>query len=190
MGSKKRPFYRIIAADSRMPRDGRFIETLGFYNPVVTPAEVKVDEGSVFKWFERGAIPTTGVASLLRQLGYMQKWKLMKQGGTGEEVDARVAAIVAQQEKALVRRESKKKELMSEKAKAKKEEEAKKEEAQAAEQADVAPAEAAESKAAPSEVTDSDNAAGEAAESETEDAASDDAPETDASSDAPEETKD
>ena len=116
MGSRKRPFYRLIATDSRMPRDGRFIETVGFYNPVVTPAEVQVDEGSVFKWFERGAIPSTSVRSLLRQLGYMQKWELMKQGITGEDLDARVEAIKAQQEKASLRRESQKKGLMSEKA--------------------------------------------------------------------------
>ena len=50
MGSKRNPFYRIVVADSRSPRDGRFIETVGTYNPVVNPAEVKVDEEAVLKW--------------------------------------------------------------------------------------------------------------------------------------------
>ncbi len=50
MGSKKRPFYRLVAADSRKPRDGRFLETLGYYNPVSTPAEVRVDEENRFRW--------------------------------------------------------------------------------------------------------------------------------------------
>ena len=119
MGSKKRPFYRLIATDSRMPRDGRFLETLGFYDPIRQPAEVRVDEVLVFKWFERGAIPTTSARSLLRQLGYLQKWELMKQGVVGDELDARVEAIRTQQEKAASLRESRKKGLPSEKAKAK-----------------------------------------------------------------------
>ena len=93
MGSKKRPFYRLIAADSRKPRDGRFIETLGFYNPISQPAEVKVDEALVFKWFERGAIITTTAASLLRREGYLQKWELMKQGVTGDLLETRMESI-------------------------------------------------------------------------------------------------
>ena len=136
MGSKKRPFYRLIAADSRMPRDGRFIETLGYYDPIPTPAEVRVNEESVFKWFDRGAIPTTSARSILRQLGYLQKWKLMKQGVTGEELAARVEAIIIQQQKAAAKRESVKQGLMSDKAKAKRAEESKKAE-------EPAPAEAA-----------------------------------------------
>jgi small subunit ribosomal protein S16 len=124
MGSKKKPFYRLVAADSRMARDGRFIETLGYYNPVATPAQVHVDEASVFKWFERGAIPSTSVKSLLRQLGFMQKWELMKGGATAEHLETRVDAIKAQQEKASARRESKKRGTLSAKAKAKRSTEA------------------------------------------------------------------
>jgi small subunit ribosomal protein S16 len=93
MGSKKKPFYRIISTDSRNPRDGRFIETLGYYNPLTDPAQIKIDEESVFKWLERGAIPTTGAASLLRQVGVMQKWNFLKQGVKKEDLDAKLEAM-------------------------------------------------------------------------------------------------
>ncbi|MEE9269310.1 MAG: 30S ribosomal protein S16 [Candidatus Krumholzibacteria bacterium] len=119
MGSKKRPFYRIIAADSRMPRDGRFIETLGYYNPILNPAEIHIDEELVFKWFERGAVPTTSTASLLRQVGCLQKWKLMKQGITGDALQTRVEAIKAQRLAARDRREKKRQATLSAKATAK-----------------------------------------------------------------------
>lgn len=141
MGSKKRPFYRLIAADSRKPRDGRFIETLGYYDPVANPATLRVDEESVFKWFERGATPTTSAASLLRQLGYMQKWELMKQGIAGEELTNRMTAIMTQREKTSAQRESRKTGQPSAKARAK---------AKAASEAEVAEKteEAAEAKPA------------------------------------------
>jgi len=174
MGSKKRPFYRLIATDSRMPRDGRFIETLGFYNPIPTPAEVRVDEVLVFKWFERGAIPTTSARSILRHLGYMQKWELMKQGLSGDQLEARVEAIVAQQQKAAVQREANKKGLPSEKAKVKHAEEAKK-----AEEAGAKPAEAKEEAAPVAE--ESDAAAEETVESAPKETVAEEAP-------APEET--
>ena len=119
MGSKKRPFFRLVATDSHMARDGRFIETVGYYNPLSTPAQVHVDEGSIFKWFERGAIPSTSVKSLLRQLGCTQKWELMKRGVTGDQLETRVEAIKTQQERASARRESKKRDILSAKAKAK-----------------------------------------------------------------------
>jgi small subunit ribosomal protein S16 len=160
MGSKKRPFYRLIAADSRKPRDGRFIETLGYYDPIPTPAEVRVNEESVFKWLERGAIPTTSARSLLRQLGYIQKWQLMKQGVTGEELAARSEAIVAQQQKASAKRESAKQGIMSDKAAAKHAEESKKaEESAAAEPVEAKPAEDAAPSAEPAEAKPAEEAA-------------------------------
>ena len=58
MGAKKSPFYRIVVADSRSPRDGRFIETVGTYNPVVSPAEVKINEELALKWLQNGAKPS------------------------------------------------------------------------------------------------------------------------------------
>jgi len=67
MGSKKRPFYRIVAVDSATRRDGRALEYVGFYNPMVEPAEVKVDMDKVKKWMDRGAQASDTVASLLKK---------------------------------------------------------------------------------------------------------------------------
>lgn len=74
MGAKKRPFYRIVAADSRSPRDGRFIETVGTYNPVVEPAEIKIDEEVALKWLSQGAIATDTVRSLFSKTGILEKF--------------------------------------------------------------------------------------------------------------------
>ena len=69
MGAKKAPFYRIVVADSRYPRDGRFIEEIGFYNPVVNPAELKVDVDRAQAWIKTGAQPTETVRDLLKKAG-------------------------------------------------------------------------------------------------------------------------
>ncbi len=69
MGAKKHPFYRIVVADSRYPRDGRFIEEIGTYNPLATPVEVKVDADKVKEWISKGAQPTDTVKSLLKKNG-------------------------------------------------------------------------------------------------------------------------
>ncbi len=74
MGSKKRPFYRVVAADSRSPRDGRFIEEVGYYNPIVEPAEVKIDEEKALKWLKDGAIPTDTVRDIFSKHGIMKKF--------------------------------------------------------------------------------------------------------------------
>ena len=74
MGAKKRPFYRVVAADSRSPRDGKFIETVGTYNPITEPAEIKIDEELALKWLNNGAIPTDTVRNLFKQQGIMQKF--------------------------------------------------------------------------------------------------------------------
>ena len=71
MGAKKAPFYRIVVADSRYPRDGRFIEEIGYYNPLTNPAEVKVDAEKVQKWIYNGAQPTDTVKSLLKKNGVL-----------------------------------------------------------------------------------------------------------------------
>ena len=73
MGAKKKPFYRIVAADSRSPRDGRFIEVIGTYNPLVSPAETKVDEELAIKWLKNGATPTDTVRNLFSKAGVMNK---------------------------------------------------------------------------------------------------------------------
>ncbi len=74
MGAKQRPFYRIVAADSRSPRDGRFLETVGTYNPITNPAEVKIDEEKTMYWLKNGAIPTETVRNLLSKQGIMKKF--------------------------------------------------------------------------------------------------------------------
>ena len=69
MGAKKSPFYRIVVADSRYPRDGRFIEEIGYYNPLEEPAVVKVDVEKAQKWSANGAQPTDTVKDLLKRAG-------------------------------------------------------------------------------------------------------------------------
>ena len=67
MGAKKAPFYRVVVADSRYPRDGRCIEEIGYYNPLTTPAEVKIDAEKAKKWISNGAQPTETVKALLKK---------------------------------------------------------------------------------------------------------------------------
>ena len=74
MGSKKKPFYRIVAADSRSPRDGRFLETVGTYDPMTEPAEVSINEEAAMKWLRDGAIPTDTVRNLLKKQGILEKF--------------------------------------------------------------------------------------------------------------------
>lgn len=73
MGAKKNPFYRIVVADSRSPRDGRFIEELGFYNPLTEPKTIKIDDEKAKKWLGNGAKPTDVVERLFRQSGLYEK---------------------------------------------------------------------------------------------------------------------
>ena len=79
MGAKQRPFYRIVAADSRSPRDGRFIEVIGIYDPIKVPAEVKINEELALNWLNKGAIPTDTVKNLLSREGIMKKFHDYKQ---------------------------------------------------------------------------------------------------------------
>lgn len=72
MGAKRAPFYRIVVADSRCSRDGKFIEEIGYYNPVVEPAEVKVNEEKVNQWLSNGAQPTETVKRLLTNIGLVK----------------------------------------------------------------------------------------------------------------------
>ena len=69
IGAKKAPFYRVIVADSRSPRDGRFIEEIGYYNPLTNPAEIKIDAEKAKKWLGTGAQPTETVKALLTKSG-------------------------------------------------------------------------------------------------------------------------
>ena len=79
LGAKKAPFYRIVAADSRAPRDGRDIETIGTYNPVAKEREVKINEELALKWLGNGAQPTDTVRDLLSEAGIMKKFHEAKQ---------------------------------------------------------------------------------------------------------------
>ena len=81
MGSKKKPFYRIVASNSVSPRDGRFIEVIGTYNPVAQPAIVSINEELAMKWLRNGAQPTDTVRSLLSQKGIMAKYAESKKEG-------------------------------------------------------------------------------------------------------------
>lgn len=72
-GGRKKPFYRVVVADARMPRDGRFIEIVGTYNPLPDPSEVKIDKEKVEKWLKQGAIPTRTVEKLLSIAGIETK---------------------------------------------------------------------------------------------------------------------
>ena len=71
MGAKKAPHYRIVVADSRYPRDGRFIEEIGYYNPMTNPADVKIDSDKAKKWISNGAQPTDTVRDLLKKNGVL-----------------------------------------------------------------------------------------------------------------------
>ncbi|MGO1367893.1 MAG: 30S ribosomal protein S16 [Senegalia sp. (in: firmicutes)] len=78
MGAKKRPFYRIVVADSRSPRDGRFIEEIGYYNPISEPKEIKIDDERAIEWLSNGAKPTDTVNSLFKNNGVIQKFEESK----------------------------------------------------------------------------------------------------------------
>ena len=78
LGTKKKPFYRLVAADKDCPRDGRFIETLGHYSPRQNPQGSTLNEERVLHWLSRGAVPTETALSLLRQGGILRRWHEMR----------------------------------------------------------------------------------------------------------------
>jgi len=75
MGRRNRPFYRVVVADSRSPRDGKSIDIVGYYSPLTDPATISIDEEKILKWLKYGAQPTDTVRSLLGKLGIMDKVK-------------------------------------------------------------------------------------------------------------------
>lgn len=72
MGANKKPFYRVVVADSRRARDGKFIEEIGYYNPLVEPPTIKIDDEKAKKWLSNGAQPTEVVKSLLKKSGIIE----------------------------------------------------------------------------------------------------------------------
>jgi small subunit ribosomal protein S16 len=87
MGRKKVPYYRIVAVDSRVRRDGKYLEKIGHYNPLCDPVEVEIDKEKAFKWLDRGAIPTDTVKSLLQHRGLLLEWDLKRKGTDPERIE-------------------------------------------------------------------------------------------------------
>ena len=141
MGAKKRPYYRIVAADSRRARDGRFLEVLGTYNPITRPAEVQVHEDKLTKWLDQGAVPSDTVSSLLTQIGFVEKYHKAKAGA--DVADIEVKKTITERKKktrkmkkaALAQAEAAAAEAQAKEAEAKADAEAKEAEAKKAEEA-------------------------------------------------------
>jgi small subunit ribosomal protein S16 len=84
MGMKKTPSYRVVVADSRFPRDGRIIENLGWYNPLVEPSIIKIDEEKTLGWLKNGAQPSDSVAQLLKRTGLLARFEQAKAAAKSE----------------------------------------------------------------------------------------------------------
>ncbi|GAB5521050.1 MAG: hypothetical protein RhofKO_33010 [Rhodothermales bacterium] len=209
MGRKRRPIYAIVAADQRSPRDGRYIEDLGRYNPMTEPATVTINNERVKYWLGQGAQPTDTARSLLSRQGILLEVHMEKKGATAEEIEAAVEAhktrrgVKAQQGAKLTAKERKQQALAAEteaaaareaeEAKLRKEAEeaarkaaeeaqrkaAEEREAQKAAEAAAAQAEQADANAA-QEAADADAPAAEAPAEEASAAEGDDAEKTDA----------
>ncbi|MEW6029958.1 MAG: 30S ribosomal protein S16 [Chloroflexota bacterium] len=92
VGLKGQPSYRIVAADKESPRDGRFLEILGFYNPRTQPATVTVKEDRVYHWMKNGALPTESVEKVFKTAGVMDRFERFKAGESVEKLMAEAAA--------------------------------------------------------------------------------------------------
>ncbi len=108
MGKRHYPVYKIVAADSRSPRDGRFIEALGTYNPNLDPIEVTIKEDRVMHWLKVGAKPTDTVRSLLKHEGVIFKLHLIKKGESSENVESKVSSFIGSRAEKLQRARDKK----------------------------------------------------------------------------------
>ena len=108
MGKTHYPVYKIVAADSRFPRDGRFIESVGTYNPNIDPMEVKLEESRVMYWLKVGAQPTDTVRNLLKSEGLMLKFHLEKKGNTADVVEAEIQKFLSGKDSKILRAKEKK----------------------------------------------------------------------------------
>jgi len=139
MGKKKQPIYKIVAADARSPRDGRFLEAIGLYNPLTDPHTIDIKEDRALYWLNNGAQPTNTVKSLLRQKGITLKHELVKRGLDEEKVETEMANWQKLKEASTAQKSKKQKK--SRKAKAKEEapktEEVSKDDSQTTEEAVV-----------------------------------------------------
>ena len=121
MGKKKQPIYKMVASDSRSPRDGKFLEAVGFYNPLTKPHTLDLKEDRILYWLNVGAQPTHTVKSLLRQKGITLKKELISKGFDEEKVKSELENWQKVKEASSMKRTEKK---LSKKAKAKQEAEA------------------------------------------------------------------
>jgi small subunit ribosomal protein S16 len=121
MGKKKQPIYKIVAADSRSPRDGKFLEAVGFYNPLTNPHTLDLKEDRILYWLNVGAQPSSTVKSLLRQKGITLKKELMSKGLDEEKIKSEIDNWQKIKEASSKKKTEKK---LSRKAKAKQETEA------------------------------------------------------------------
>jgi small subunit ribosomal protein S16 len=87
VGKKKAPSYRVVVADAHSPRDGRIIEYIGWYNPLVEPSAIKIDEEKALKWLKVGAQPTESVAHLLKRTGIMERFEQMKSSAAATQAE-------------------------------------------------------------------------------------------------------
>lgn len=119
MGKKKQPVYKVVAADSRSPRDGKFLEAVGSYNPLTNPHTVELLEDRIFYWLNVGAQPTDTVRSLLRQKGILLKRELEKRGLGEEKIKEEFDNWVKMREakSSVVKRKKKNKKKAAEKEK-------------------------------------------------------------------------
>jgi small subunit ribosomal protein S16 len=103
IGRKKVPIYKVVVADSRSPRNGRFIEAIGVYKPLLEPLGFELKEPRLFYWLERGAIPTDTVRTLLTRKGLWLKWSLMRRGADEARIAEELAKWQALQQEKLQR---------------------------------------------------------------------------------------
>ena len=122
MGKKKQPIYKVVAADSRSPRDGKFLEAVGVYNPLTKPHTVDLKEERVFYWLDKGAQPTDTVKSLLKQKGITLKRELIRKGKNEEQINSEMENWQKLREAKAATKSSKKKSKKSAKSEQKKEE--------------------------------------------------------------------
>lgn len=127
MGKKKQPIYKVVAADSRSPRDGKFLEDIGLYNPLTKPHTVDLKEDRVSYWLDKGAQPTDTVKSLLRQKGITLKRELKRKGLTEEQINTELENWQKMREAKEAVKSSKKKSKKTKAAEQKSEESTKEE---------------------------------------------------------------
>lgn len=97
MGNTNRPFYRIVAIDSRMRRDGRSVKELGWYDPLRPAQAAHLEEAQILGWLQRGAEPSETVREILRARGVLLKWQLLRGGASAEDATRQVAEALARQ---------------------------------------------------------------------------------------------